>query len=86
MRSRDARFDGWFVTAVLSTGVPDRRPSCPATTPRRRNVRFPAHGRRRPAEGFRACRRCRARRRAGHPRGGSLAVVFARAMRLIADG
>src|SRR5439155_20804223 len=37
--SRDARFDGWFVTAVTSTGI-YCRPSCPAATPRRRIVRF----------------------------------------------
>ena len=37
--SRDARFDGWFVTCVTSTGI-YCRPSCPATTPKRANVRF----------------------------------------------
>ena len=37
--SRDCRFDGWFVTAVHTTGI-YCRPSCPATTPRRRNVSF----------------------------------------------
>ncbi|WP_305791155.1 Ada metal-binding domain-containing protein, partial [Curtobacterium sp. B8] len=31
--SRDARFDGQFVTAVHSTGI-YCRPSCPARTPR----------------------------------------------------
>ncbi len=39
VRSRDPRFDGWFVTAVTSTGI-YCRPSCPARTPHRRNVRF----------------------------------------------
>jgi len=38
--SRDGRFDGWFIVAVTSTGI-YRRPSCPAVTPKRRNVRFP---------------------------------------------
>jgi len=39
VRGRDERFDGVFFTAVLTTGV-YCRPSCPATTPKRENVRF----------------------------------------------
>src|ERR1700719_675370 len=35
--ARDARFDGWFVTAVSSTHI-YCRPSCPARTPRRLHV------------------------------------------------
>ncbi|MDT5042156.1 MAG: AraC family transcriptional regulator, partial [Actinoplanes sp.] len=30
--SRDQRFDGWFCTAVRTTGI-YCRPSCPAVTP-----------------------------------------------------
>ncbi len=37
--SRDQRFDGWFFTAVTSTGI-YCQPSCPAITPKRANVRF----------------------------------------------
>lgn len=37
--SRDARFDGAFFFAVVTTGI-YCRPSCPAVTPRRANVRF----------------------------------------------
>jgi AraC family transcriptional regulator of adaptative response / DNA-3-methyladenine glycosylase II len=37
VRSRDARFDGWFFVAVTSTGI-YCRPSCPAVTPKRSNV------------------------------------------------
>ena len=37
--SRDQRFDGWFFTGVTSTGI-YCRPSCPAITPKRQNVRF----------------------------------------------
>ena len=37
--SKDARFDGGFITAVRTTGV-YCRPSCPAMTPKRRNVTF----------------------------------------------
>jgi len=33
--SRDARFDGWFVTCVTSTRI-YCRPSCPAMTPKRK--------------------------------------------------
>jgi AraC family transcriptional regulator of adaptative response / DNA-3-methyladenine glycosylase II len=58
IRGRDARFDGRFVTAVTSTGI-YCRPSCPARTPRRENVRFYALPAAAQAAGFRACRRCR---------------------------
>ena len=34
VRSRDARFDGWFLVAATSTGI-YCRPSCPAVTPKR---------------------------------------------------
>ena len=56
--SRDARFDGWFVTAVTSTGI-YCRPSCPALTPRRENVRFLPSAAAAQRAGFRACLRCR---------------------------
>ncbi|MBN8883312.1 MAG: hypothetical protein J0H73_13480, partial [Salana multivorans] len=39
VETRDARFDGQFVTAVLSTGI-YCRPSCPARTPKPANVAF----------------------------------------------
>ena len=39
MSSRDARFDGQFITAVSSTGI-YCRPSCPARTPKPGNVTF----------------------------------------------
>jgi AraC family transcriptional regulator of adaptative response / DNA-3-methyladenine glycosylase II len=46
IQSKDARFDGWFVTAVLTTGI-YCRPSCPVRPPFARNVCFyPARGRR----------------------------------------
>ncbi|WP_245158946.1 AlkA N-terminal domain-containing protein [Blastococcus sp. TF02A_35] len=82
---RDARFDGWFVTAVHTTGI-YCRPSCPARTPLARNVSFfstaaAAHG-----AGFRACRRCRPDAAPGSPEWDVRADVVARAMRLIADG
>lgn len=55
---RDRRFDGRFVTGVLSTGI-YCRPSCGARHPARRNVRFFASGEEARAAGLRACKRCR---------------------------
>jgi AraC family transcriptional regulator of adaptative response / DNA-3-methyladenine glycosylase II len=85
VQSRDARFDGWFVTAVLSTGI-YCRPSCPARTPFAGNVRFyptPAAAQR---DGFRACKRCRPDACPGSPEWNVRGDVVARTMRLIADG
>ena len=64
--SRDARFDGWFVTAVTTTGI-YCRPSCPATTPKRRNVTFHPTAAAAQQAGFRACRRCRPDASPGSP-------------------
>lgn len=83
--SRDRRFDGRFVTAVTSTGI-YCRPSCPAQTPKRENVRFfrvPAAAQ---AAGFRACKRCRPDVSPGSPDWDVRADLTARALRLIADG
>ncbi len=83
--SRDARFDGWFVTAVHSTGI-YCRPSCPARTPLQKNVSFHSTAASAQAAGFRACRRCRPDAVPGSPEWDVRADVVARAMRLIADG
>ena len=83
--SRDGRFDGWFVTAVHTTGI-YCRPSCPATTPKRRNVSFFPTAAAAQQRGFRACKRCRPDASPGSPEWNSRADVVARAMRLIADG
>ena len=83
--AREPRFDGWFFTAVTSTGI-YCRPSCPARTPQRENVRFYPSAAAAQQAGFRACKRCRPGRL---PRlaGVELARrLVARAMRLIADG
>jgi AraC family transcriptional regulator of adaptative response/methylated-DNA-[protein]-cysteine methyltransferase len=56
--AKDRRFDGRFVTGVLSTGI-YCRPSCPARPPRRENVRFFASPAEAEAAGLRACLRCR---------------------------
>src|SRR3954469_521090 len=82
---RDARFDGWFFTAVHTTGI-YCRPSCPARTPLPRNISFHTTAAAAQAAGFRACRRCRPYAAPGSPGGDVRADVVARAMRLIADG
>jgi AraC family transcriptional regulator of adaptative response / DNA-3-methyladenine glycosylase II len=82
---RDGRFDGWFYTAVTTTGI-YCRPSCPAMTPQRRNVRFYPSAAAAQGAGFRACRRCRPDASPGSPEWNVRADVVARAMRLIGDG
>jgi methylphosphotriester-DNA--protein-cysteine methyltransferase len=83
--SRDARFDGHFITAVRTTGV-YCRPSCPATTPRRANVEFLPTAGAAQQRGYRACRRCLPDAVPGSPEWNVRADLAARAMRLIADG
>ncbi|WP_264929622.1 DNA-3-methyladenine glycosylase 2 family protein [Streptomyces sp. A012304] len=85
VRSRDARFDGAFFFAVDTTGI-YCRPSCPAVTPKRRNVRFFATAAAAQASGFRACRRCRPDATPGSAEWNVRADVVGRAMRLIGDG
>ena len=84
-KSKDARFDGVFVTGVLTTGI-YCRPSCPARTPRRENVRFFATAAAAQQAGLRACLRCRPDATPGSPEWNVRADVVARAMRLIRDG
>ncbi|WP_029431741.1 AlkA N-terminal domain-containing protein [Blastococcus sp. URHD0036] len=83
--SRDARFDGWFFTAVRTTRI-YCRPSCPARTPLAANVSFFATAAGAQAAGYRACKRCRPDAVPGSPEWDARADVVARAMRLIADG
>jgi AraC family transcriptional regulator, regulatory protein of adaptative response / DNA-3-methyladenine glycosylase II len=85
VRSKDARFDGWFVTAVTSTGI-YCRPSCPALTPKRANVRFLPSAAAAQRAGFRACKRCRPDASPGSPEWNLRADAVGRAMRLIHDG
>lgn len=85
VRSRDARFDGWFFVAVTSTGI-YCRPSCPAVTPKRANVRFYRSAAAAQSGGFRACKRCRPDAAPGSPEWNVRADVVGRAMRLVADG
>jgi AraC family transcriptional regulator of adaptative response / DNA-3-methyladenine glycosylase II len=83
--SRDDRFDGVFFTAVTSTRI-YCRPSCPARTPKRENVRFFRSAAQAQSAGFRACRRCRPDVSPGAPEWNIRADLVGRAMRLINDG
>src|SRR3954447_25063751 len=83
--SRDQRFDGWFYTAVLTTGI-YCRPSCPALTPKRANVIFHPSAAAAQRAGFRACKRCRPDAAPGSPEWDVRADLVGRAMRLIGDG
>ena len=58
IKSRDARFDGQFFTAVTSTGI-YCRPVCRVKAPRRENCRFFTHAAQAEGAGFRPCLRCR---------------------------
>ncbi|MCG0284226.1 AlkA N-terminal domain-containing protein [Streptomyces sp. PSAA01] len=83
--SRDARFDGEFFFGVATTGI-YCRPSCPATTPRRKNVRFFPTSAAAQGAGFRACRRCRPDAVPGSADWNARADAVGRAMRMIGDG
>ena len=83
--SKDARFDGVFITAVRTPGI-YCRPSCPAITPKRSNVVFYPTAAAAQQGGFRACKRCQPDASPGSPEWNVRSDVAARAMRLIADG
>jgi AraC family transcriptional regulator of adaptative response / DNA-3-methyladenine glycosylase II len=86
VESRDARFDGWFITAVKTTGI-YCRPSCPTPVrPRRENVSFYPTAAAAQLAGYRACKRCRPDAAPGSPEWNSRGDLVGRAMRLIADG
>ncbi len=85
VQSRDPRFDGYFFTAVTSTGI-YCRPSCPARTPAPDNVRFYPTAAAAQAAGFRACKRCIPGAVPGSPDWNLRGDVAGRAMQLIGDG
>jgi AraC family transcriptional regulator, regulatory protein of adaptative response / DNA-3-methyladenine glycosylase II len=85
IEAADPRFDGWVFCGVTSTGI-YCRPSCPARTPKRENVRFFVSAAAAQAAGFRACKRCRPDATPGSPDWDVRADLVGRAMRLIADG
>lgn len=85
VQSKDARFDGWFVTAVVTTKI-YCRPSCPGPPPYARNMRFYPTAAAAQQAGFRPCKRCRPDAAPGSPEWDLRGDVVGRAMRLIADG
>ncbi|WP_030715380.1 AlkA N-terminal domain-containing protein [Streptomyces sp. NRRL F-2580] len=85
VQSKDARFDGWFFTAVLTTRI-YCRPSCPAVPPKVENMTFLPSAAACQQAGFRACKRCRPDTSPGSPEWNARADAVARAMRLIQDG
>ena len=82
-RSRDARFDGKFFTAVLSTGI-YCRPICPARLCS--TVRYYASAAAAAEAGFRPCLRCRPEAAPGSPAWTGTSAVVRRALRLIHEG
>lgn len=85
VRSKDARFDGWFFTAVLTTRI-YCRPSCPVVPPKAENMTFLPSAAACQQAGFRACKRCRPDTSPGSPEWNARADTVARAVRLIQDG
>ncbi|MEP6599291.1 MAG: AlkA N-terminal domain-containing protein [Actinomycetota bacterium] len=85
VQGRDSRFDGWFYTAVRTTGI-YCRPSCPAITPRRANVTFHPSAAAAQRAGYRACKRCRPDASPGSPDWDVRGDLAGRALRLVADG
>src|SRR5579863_9858287 len=85
LKTRDARFDGRFFTAVTSTGI-YCRPICPARTPSRANCRFFSCAAAAQEAGFRPCLRCRPEVAPGLPAWNGTSTTIARALRLIAEG
>ncbi|WP_072805564.1 DNA-3-methyladenine glycosylase 2 family protein [Rhodococcoides yunnanense] len=83
--ARDTRFDGQFFTAVRTTGI-YCRPSCPAVTPKPKNVQFVPTAAAAQQAGFRACRRCMPDATPGSPHWNIHSDLSSRAMRLISDG
>lgn len=85
LSARDARFDGHFFTAVVTTGI-YCRPVCPARTPKRRNVRFFPTAAAASEAGFRPCLRCRPESSPGTPAWNGTSATVARGLRLIQEG
>ena len=83
--ARDTRFDGRFVTAVLTTGI-YCRPVCPAPVPRAENVRYYPSAAAAAEAGYRPCLRCRPEAAPGSPAWRGTSATISRALRLIDQG
>lgn len=82
--SRDARFDGKFYIAVLSTRI-YCRPICPARTCNEKNVRYYPSAAAAAEAGFRPCLRCRPESSPGTPAWLGTSNTVSRALRLIGE-
>ena len=82
--SRDARFDGKFFIAVLSTKI-YCRPICPARTSCESNVRYYPTAAAAAEAGFRPCLRCRPECSPGTPAWLGTSNTVSRALRLIGE-
>ncbi len=82
--SRDARFDGKFFIAVLTSRVYCRS-ICPAPTAKEKNVRYYASAAAAAEAGFRPCLRCRPECSPGTPAWLGTPSTVSRALRLIAE-
>jgi AraC family transcriptional regulator, regulatory protein of adaptative response / DNA-3-methyladenine glycosylase II len=85
IQARDARFDGRFFTAVLTTKI-YCRPICPARCPAPQNCRFYPSAAAAQAAGFRPCLRCRPELAPGFWPGLSTSALVGRALRRINAG
>jgi AraC family transcriptional regulator of adaptative response / DNA-3-methyladenine glycosylase II len=85
LKTRDARFDGRFYTAVRTTGI-FCRPICPARTPKIENCLFLPSAAAAHQMGFRPCLRCRPEVAPGVAVWRGSANTVSRALHLIAEG
>ena len=83
--SRDARFDGVFFTAVLTTRI-YCRPVCPARAPKASNVVYYPSAAAAQAQGFRPCLRCRPELAPGNQLWLQGEHLVTRALKLINEG
>ena len=83
-RTHDARFDGRFFIAVLSSGV-YCRPICPSRTAKDANVRYFASAAAAARAGFRPCLRCRPEGAPGVSPWMETSPAVSRALRLISE-
>lgn len=84
-RTRDARFDGLFFTAVKSTGI-YCRPVCPAPLPKTANIVYYPNAAAAASAGFRPCLRCRPEAAPGPPLWRAGDELVRGALRLIEHG
>jgi AraC family transcriptional regulator of adaptative response / DNA-3-methyladenine glycosylase II len=85
LQTRDARFDGRFYVAVLSTGI-YCRPICPAGPPKIENCVFLPSAAAAHQMGFRPCLRCRPEVAPGTAGWRGSANTVSRALQLIVEG